>query len=286
MKQKNNSAQPLNSVNSQLFYKNIHPCIWIVVLVLVTFLLGYLIWINYSKQWSFDEQLQTVAPTTQNFNQNQINNIESISANLTLKDWKIEEVSLNNSGAKKLVLINKNNKDQKILIDDTNNLKKRIVQEFNINKILSDNGVIILIGSPNIGTEIYFELTYEYGGPIFAMDINSMKLRQTKNESTHLLFAPTGDKAIIAKSIEQKKIFDTVLSLICLNNDSEKQLITLTNDEVLNEYPSELDQNVHIKWISENKIEYNVYRISPNQKSNTFLQNIFLKTEILSIPKC
>ncbi|MDP3993725.1 MAG: hypothetical protein Q8P75_01960 [bacterium] len=285
MEQKINPIQNPSPVNPQPPHKHLHPGIWITVLIVAALSVGYLVWANASKEWPFEENLQSNNSVTQQPTADQTNNTGNTSNDLTLKDWEVKAISLGNDGSKKLILTNRVNGSQKTLIDNTDTLRKRIVQEFDVDKIFDNYGVINLTGSPSIGTAIYFELVYEYGGPVFAMDINSMKLRQSKYGSMRLLFAPTGVKAVIAGSVGQER-FNTTLSLVCLNNDTERQLIALTNSEVFNEYPPELDQNVHIKWNDENKVEYSVYRIAPNQKPDTYLQNTFLKSETLNVPGC
>ncbi|HNY35759.1 MAG TPA: hypothetical protein PLD14_02825 [Candidatus Pacearchaeota archaeon] len=214
------------------------------------------------------------------------NNITDQVKKINLEDWEIKNI-LSDNNTEKLILINRSTGDQKILFDHVYNLRKAVCEKFNdIGNLLCSDGVIGLTGYPDKGTEIYFYLSYEYGGPIFAIDINSMEIRKIKESSMRLHFAPTGDKAVYTESINQIRNFGNIISLVCFNNDTTKQLIILKNGEILNEFPPELEDGVNINWLNEGEIEYNVYNLNSEQKLDTFLDNNFNRIEKLVVPDC
>jgi len=213
------------------------------------------------------------------------NNITDQIEKLNLEDWWIKDATDDN--AEKMILINKLNGEQKILFEHIYDLRKATCEKFNdIDHLLCSDGFVGFTGYPNKGSEIYFYLSYEYGGPLFAIDINSMEIRKIKENSMRLHFAPTGDKAVYTESINQTRGFGNAISLVCLNDNTTKQLIVLKNGEILNAFPPELNDGVTIEWIDENEIEYYVYNINPEQTLNTFLDNIFNRVDKLIVPDC
>jgi len=206
---------------------------------------------------------------------------------LSLEDWKVENTTPTDDNTEKLVLINRLNGEEKVIFDHVSDIRKAICEKFTDTvPLLCSRGVLGITGYPNKGSEIYFTLAYEYGGPIFAVDINTREIRKIKEDSMRLSFAPTGDKAVYAESVNQIRDFGNIISLVCLNNDTTKQLIVLKNGEILNKFPPELEDGVDIKWLSENEIQYNVYTINPEQKLDTFLDNNFNRIEKLVVPDC
>jgi hypothetical protein len=206
-------------------------------------------------------------------------------AEISFEDWKVKETTDDN--AEKLILINRFNGDQKTLFEHIYDLRGAVCEKFSdITHLLCSDGVIGLTGYPDKGTEIYFYLNYDFGGPIFAIDINSMQIRKIKGNSMWLRFAPTGDKAVYNESINQTRGFENIISLVCFNNDTTKQLIVLKNGEILNAFPPELEDGVTIKWLNKNEIEYNIYNINPEQTLDTFLDNNFNRIEKLVVPDC
>ena len=75
--QETNYVQSQGPINPQLPQKNLHPKIWISILVAGAFIVGYLVWANASGHWPFEEKYTS--------NQSPINNTAKSETN----DWEI-----------------------------------------------------------------------------------------------------------------------------------------------------------------------------------------------------
>ena len=84
MEQEINSSQTPSPINPQLPHKNLHPGIWVAVLIVTALAVGYLVWANASKKWPFEENLQpSNVSTNQTGNKTQPQVMDE-----KTKDWK------------------------------------------------------------------------------------------------------------------------------------------------------------------------------------------------------
>jgi len=204
---------------------------------------------------------------------------------LNLNEWDIKQISVGEWGDSKLIIINKETKQEKTLINSTFELRDYIGQNFEVASLLKKDGVIGFIGSSEKGDEIYFMLSYEYGGSVFGLNINSLNLREIKSADFFALtvaYSPKGDKAIVG----EKKYPGSLLYLVCFENDSKKIIFTPKIEETLHKQLPELDDQIYVKWLDDNTIEYKIYEVKSKITDTSLITNPLIGKYLLKVPDC
>lgn len=210
-----------------------------------------------------------------------------------LQNWRVKQIfyreitgNPDDCCDSRFIIEDKYTGNQKILIQSTDALRDQIARDFKIADLLVSDGIINLAGSPNEGPEIYFFLSYDGGGPMFSLDVNTLKLKKLQNVFNYspiFFISPSGDEAIEAESNGN---FDTALALVCFNTDSKKTIITLKDGEAFNMQPPELDHWIDLRWLNENAIEYSVYRIVQDKYNSPPTNENFLRKVSTGVPSC
>ncbi len=197
-----------------------------------------------------------------------------------LKEWDIQKIEVGEWGDSKLILINKKTNEEKTFIDSTFELRNYMEQRGFFSGVLAIDGAFFLVGSSGDRGEIYFIISYEYSGPLFSLNINSLELREIKEFKWFgtTVFSPEGDRAVSLGEYPA-----TSLYLICFNTDTKMSVLNLKEEETLEEQMRELDSYFNIKWLDEKNIEYKVYK---NEIKKFGDINNFIETRTLELPDC
>lgn len=198
-----------------------------------------------------------------------------------LGEWDIKQIETKGIDSK-IVLIKKKTKEEKVLIGSTVELRDYINKNIGLRMtdVMAEYSVLSLKGFSREEGEIYFMISYEYSGPLFALNINSLKIREIKEFKWYgtTVFSPDGDRAVSLGEYPA-----AILYLICFNNDTKTAAINLKDGETFEERIRELDASFYVKWLDGKNIEYKVYK---NEAKNYGDINTFIETRTIALPDC
>lgn len=220
----------------------------------------------------------------------QLRDIASLdSNNLNLNDWDIKQTDSSREPPydSQVILINKNTKERKILVNSTVDLRTYMNQK-NIltSPLLRNYSAIGLVGASKNTGEVYFKISYEYDGPVFGLNINLLKIREIQSYPSidsnggpgRYATSPNGDRIV-----SLGKYPSASLDLICFNTDSKIFTIRLNPGETFEQKVAQLDSYFDIKWLDQRNIQYKVYKNEAKKYGDV---NTFIETRTSQLPDC
>lgn len=231
---------------------------------------------------------------------------EATSAETTLyslEEWELaQEVSGTNPETgvddTKIYLRNRITGETHGLLASTYAFKKTNQASLGIEEVSVKYGTQLgIVGEPTIGDTFFFYTIWEFGGPIYSFNINTLEARKLQNvwlggdERGQAGWESSDGKSIIVFSRvddqDPRSPFFGTLSIGCLVEDELKTIEELPVPQIFNEAFPELGGGVDIEWLDGETVRYNIYTVDLNERPFTYEDTVnYVRTETERVPVC